>query len=190
MRLLIVGLSLGLLAAFPTLATAQTPVPVTVQGERAGPLVLHHVLVEGRRSRWTGRYNDASRPVCSAPCQVTIPSGLYRFAVSDGEHDPRRVGRLTSIDGPLSLSIDYESRGGLRAAGWAIFGGGAIVGAIITLVGALMLGDNAQEDLSYGLMIGGLSTIATGGLISIPMVAMQDHASVRVLGRSLVASRW
>lgn len=161
--------------------TARAPVaqvPVQVRSASEG-VTLHHVLVEGRRSRWTGRYADASRPVCTAPCEMLMPVGTYRFALSDGG-DPRRVERLVDLRAPSLLSLEYENRDGLRTTGWAIFGGGALIGAITALVGALMVLEPDQEDLGYGLMIGGLSAIAVGGLISIPFVGFQDHAEIGV----------
>lgn len=182
---IVLPLLLASMALAPRLAAAQAPTPVEVSADREG-VTLHQVLVEGPRSHWTGRRYDATQPLCTAPCRLTLPAGTYRFALSDGG-EPVRSARLTDVRGPTALHLDYASRSGARAAGWLVFGVGALAGAITALAGTFVAFEDGNDvDLGYGLMIGGLGGIIVAGIASLPLVALNDHVAIR--GTSLTGS--
>ncbi len=184
MRLTLPVLALAL-AAGPSLAQAQVmpagppqapPVPLEVHSDTPG-VTLHEILVEGPRGYYSGRYYDASRPLCTAPCQTALSPGTYRFALS-ADGDPVRANRLTSITGPSRLDLEYESRNGLRIGGWVGFALSGVLAAGAVVAGTLVW-DDGQDDLGLGLMIGAIGVITVGGIIAIPLVAFQDHVEIR-----------
>lgn len=172
---------LALAAAFgPTAAHAQT-VPVRVVAEGSTRHTLHRVVLEGPRSRWTGRAADVFEPLCTAPCALQLPLGTYRFGISSDGGDAQRAARLVDLFGPSTLVLEHDDRSGLRAAGWTTFGVFALAAAGLAL--SMLAVDTSQpgyEGPLYGLAGAAIGTVVLGGVIAIPLVGFQDHVEVEV----------
>jgi hypothetical protein len=68
------------------------------------------------------------QPICEAPCDATLLSGMHRLALS------LRGGKPIEVKEPVDLTADsivegrYVDKSHLRKAGWAVFAAGAITG--------------------------------------------------------------
>jgi hypothetical protein len=78
-------------------------------------------------------YSTRSREyaiLCTAPCDVELPQGQQRLALSISGGVAREMAAPLDIDGPGRLVADYSSRRGVRIAGVLL----AIVGGVAGLV--------------------------------------------------------
>lgn len=153
------------------------PIPVEVVTESPGAVTLHNVIIEGGRSFWTGRRQDSTQPLCTAPCQIPLAPGTYRFAISDGG-DPQRVSSLTDVRAPLRLHLEWENRESWRIAGWATLGATALATLALVISGAVVLFDDL--DAGVGLVTSGVATLVLGVAISLPLGGFENHAELRV----------
>jgi hypothetical protein len=139
-------------AAAPEKAPAQ-PSPdgtkpfITVQG-KAVPfkfvsqepnLTLLLKTGEAEAVSWTGTptgiHAVAYTPICVAPCEATLPSGAHQLALSKENGRPVATPNLSTLKEPSLLEGTYQSKQGLRTAGWVILIGGLAVGGAVTLTG-------------------------------------------------------
>ena len=172
----------------PTIAQ---PGPVPSYGAPTGPtvrvhvegtspdLTLQQVTGTGTAIVSTGRsfatvMVDNFAPLCTAPCDVDLPARTYVLGVSQAQGPARRGDHnLFTIDGDMSLELEYASREGARVAGWIVFIGGALVGAGLMLGGIL-----TNDDIVPWLVAGGV-TLAVAEIVGLALAFLNDHADIR-----------
>lgn len=146
-------------------------------------VTLHRLTGTANVAVWTGRgmgYGviDSFEPMCTAPCAVQVPRGTYTLGLSQGEGRPRRSGHsMFTIVQNTDLTLEYESREGLRVGGWVIFGA-ASVGYLIAALAPI--GGDADAYLTI-LAVASVAYL----VLMIPsfiMIFMNDHADVREMG--------
>lgn len=156
---------------------------VTSDDERG--LRLHQVT--GRAHGWVsgwGTYggrisSTAFAPICEAPCEVQVGAGQYQLGVSLGEREPAVVSDLLRLDSDMTLRLDYESRRGLRVAGWVIFGAGVVAGLGI-VAAPLFTGDDLADLPTESIYISlgvGVGVIVVATVVSLVMILQKDRAT-------------
>lgn len=173
--------------AQPAMGMAAQPptVNLRVVGDSEG-ISLHRLTGTASVSVWTGRgvgtaAIDQFAIMCGAPCEQAIPAGSYTLGVSQGNGMARRADHsIWHIDHDMTLALEYESREGIRIAGWVIFGVASLgyaLGATLPLI------DGSADLLSILLVSTGVYLA-----VCIPvmiMVALNDHADIRELTADL-----
>jgi hypothetical protein len=138
--------------------------------------------------------------ICPAPCDKTLPSGSYRFALSQGGGTPAEADGAIHISGPSTVRGTYVSNQGLRVAGWVV-----MVGSIAAGLGMMWAGITQKSQdcstVSYGgsciptyspntgLLYGGLGVTTLGPLLSLILILQHDHADISVVPLSTGAIR-
>jgi hypothetical protein len=116
---------------------------------------------------------DNFAPLCTAPCDIDLPAHTYILGVSQGQGGARRADHnLFTIDGDMSLQLEYESREAARIAGWIVFIGGALAGAGILLGGIL-----TNDDIVPWLVAGSV-TLAVSEIVGLALAFLDDHADI------------
>jgi hypothetical protein len=127
-----------------------------------GATALGSASVPGSWMRVSARADRWDR-ICTAPCELDIQPGQYRFGVSINGRGPFR-GPLVDIRTSGELHGHYVDNGGLRAAGWVVFILGLAAGGGGVTFGIFNGGDLAL--IVPGAILGGVALIA-----GIPMMA-------------------
>lgn len=117
--------------------------------------------------------------VCTAPCDTQLPPGLQRLALS--HHGGRTVEAEdpVQVSGSSTLRAEYESRLGVRIAGYVIMFGSLATGVII-------MATNAPQCPPTGCQFptafwGGLIVIVAGGILGSILTGVGDHASIQLV---------
>src|SRR5260370_20381772 len=118
-------------------------------------LTLHIKTGEAEARTWmgtpTGLTATTYTSICSAPCDASLPAGSHQFALSQGSGVPVQTPELSNLQEPSMLNGTYESKQGLRTAGWVIMIGGPVVGLALvatTLGGGGTVGNCGAPDYS------------------------------------------
>lgn len=157
---------------------------LSVTGDVEG-LSLHRVIASATVGVWTGRGMssvriDAFDLICHAPCEVDVPAGSYELGVAPDGGDARRAGHDDAVfhAGTVSrLALEFESREGIRIAGWLTLVLGGLGGSAMIISPIFFTNfDDGMPLLIAGSVIAGVAIIA-----SLPMILLQDHADVRPL---------
>lgn len=165
------------------------PVPPRIHLHVDGPgdLTLQEVTGTATAVVGTGRgfstiSVDAFAPICTAPCDVQVEPRTYRLGVSQGETQPRRADHsLFTLDHDMSVQLEYESREGIRLAGWFVLIGGMVVGAAIAL-GAWLSGNILDlNETEIDLCIFGGAVFLVSAIAGLIMTGLNDHADIRNL---------
>lgn len=124
------------------------------------------------------------RPLCTAPCEVMLLPGDYRFAVSQADGSVVELRHSMHIPaGRAELTASYESYAGMRAAGWVVMVASSIVG-----LGLIF--SSRVEDCSTGICYSavdkskltlGLGIGVGGPLLGLLMALKADSASGDVI---------
>jgi hypothetical protein len=122
-----------------------------------------------RRTQHKSRPGGFSR-LCTAPCEVSLPSGRYRFALAQSGDAPRTAGGLVTITGDTTVRGDIVSRAERRTGGWVIAGiGGA--GGLVMLLAAPNASKRENRDLLTGF---GIGSIVMGTVFGLPLGLSSD----------------
>ena len=156
-------------------------VPVKFESRQKGlTFMLHTMTAEGSGwSSYTGTIHTTTEGysrVCTAPCEVDITEGRYRFGLAIDNHVVE-AGEV-DIDGPVVVEGEYTDNTAIRVMGWVLAGVSLIAGT------AMMFQSVSSDsyDIDNGLMIGGGSLMAGGTLISLVLVLWPDSGEVRIRG--------
>lgn len=160
---------------------------VTVHGEEARlSLVSKDAVTFHRRSAsavGTGGVAVGYDVMCTAPCEVSVPSGTYRLGLS--KHGGAAIEAdedVVVFAGPSTVEGNYVDRSGLRRTGWIVFG----VSAAVTALAPFVLTEEDCTDYSgctdvtssTGWTVAGVGVV--GMLASIPLIGVSDKASISV----------
>ncbi len=177
---------------------ARPPAPAGPPGPRGVPLhvesdqddvalLVRTGQVEGEAWGFRGAVAMAARDyavLCTAPCDTQVPVGVHRLALSEhGGHvveaeDPIEVG------GPSTLRAHYESRIGIRVAGYVVGVASAVTG--IVLIATSYNGNcnpstsNCQQ-FNTGQLVAGFVTLVAGGIVGGVMASIGDKANLQLV---------
>jgi hypothetical protein len=129
--------------------------------------------------------------LCTAPCDVTLPAGKHRLALSAGGNFPIESASTVDITGPSTVHGTYNSKQDVRIAG------GVVAGlALATGLGMLIGSFHTVQDCSLqsvtgscsqtpntdvGLALAGIGVIFGGGLVAVLLLGQQDTADIEVV---------
>jgi hypothetical protein len=117
---------------------------------------------------------DQFAPLCSAPCDLELEPGPYTLGVSLGQGGARRADHnLFTFSSDTSLSLIYESREGIRIAGWITFIVGGLTGAAIMIAPIL----SGSEDFVVPLIAGG-AVLIVAEIVGLALAFLNDHADI------------
>lgn len=181
------------LAPAPAAFVPQSPtVPVRVEASEPGA-TLHRVTGQavGTSSVWvSGHYGSATTSVssferiCTAPCTVAAPVGSHELALSLPGHLPV-TGDPITIDRGGVLRATYNSRSGLRAAGWALFAACLLGGAALTVASLEPPDDDGEStgSMDTTMALGGLGVMLLSIPVSFPLIFQRDSVDFHLDAR-------
>jgi hypothetical protein len=154
------------------------------------------VTVEGTGWGWgRGLYGFASTAeahgyahICAAPCDVTMPVGKYRLALSQGGKKPVEPDHAVTIDGATTIQGKYVSYAGTRGAGWGLFAISLAAGFGLMAVGVANPSQNCMNNAdgssfctpqaNTGLIAAGAIVSVVGSLLSLAFILQHDRAEI------------
>lgn len=146
--------------------------------ESPDPDVDFHMLsstAEGSFSS-TYSYGTASmrsyKHICSAPCEISLPAGKYKLALSKSGNLPIETDEAVEVTQPSVLVGKVESKKHIRTAGWIILGAGNALG--LGLMGA------AADDLDEGLLLAGTTIALSSTVLALILILVKDDATIDV----------
>lgn len=193
-------------AVAPTLADAAPPASdsakpyVTVESDRASvrfesepPGITFHRAATSAVAVGPGGAAIATgyERLCTAPCSVTMPAGTETLALSPaGGGFARSAGPVTIPPGSSRITGSFESRAGLRTAGWVLLLGSVVGGGLMIYASF----DKEEECTGNGdfrscddrpvvnvpLLALGLGAFAVGMPVSLVLTAQPDKPVIRV----------
>jgi len=110
-------------------------------------------------------------PVCTAPCDASLPKGTQRLALSYEGGKPVDV--TVVLAGPSRLEADYTSRRGIRVGGLVLFSASFLTGAGLTVYG-VQQGNGGPVGI-------GVAVALLGGLSGLVLMLIQDSAQIGVV---------
>jgi len=103
--------------------------------------------------------SDAYTPICTAPCEASLPVGTHELGVSAPGDGVTAVEKPVEITGPGTLEASYASNAGARV-------GGAIIGLAGAGAGtALILSSDADSSNVYGGLAVAVGSVLVGTLL-------------------------
>jgi opacity protein-like surface antigen len=127
--------------------------------------------------------------LCGAPCDVTLPAGTYRLALSKDGRGPVEAEEAAVLREPSTVQGTYIDHRGLRTAGWVSLLGGIGIGTILmasafaqkttTCDGAGSC--STSPSVNQSQVGAGAAVSLVGGLVGLILILQGDSASVRVL---------
>jgi hypothetical protein len=117
----------------------------------------------------TGAYE----PLCQLPCDLTLRSGSYMFALAGGHGSTHKLAEALALRGGEHVQVEYDRRIAMRVSGWALIVAGVVAGGI--LLGHGQSSDRPVESVVGGVL-GGLCIV--GGLW---LANMPDRAHGQLL---------
>lgn len=177
---------------------AAPPAPPPVPGPRGVPvhvesdqpdvtLLVRTGQVEGEAWGWRGAVSMVARDyglICTAPCDTQVPPGVHRLALS--EHGGRVVEAddPVEVSGPSTLRVHYDSRVGVRVAGYVIGVGSAITGIVLMATsynGNCNPNTSNCQQFNTGQLVAGIVTLIAGGIVGGVMAAVGDRAELQLV---------
>lgn len=127
------------------------------------------------------------QPLCLAPCTLGLPPGVQEFALSAPGDLPRRTGPVTIPNGSSEVHGYFESRAGIRTAGWLIFAGSVVAGVALIATSfhteetCYAWGCAHTSEVRTGRFVAGAIILPVGGIIGAVMGGTRDvpHIEVR-----------
>jgi hypothetical protein len=129
--------------------------------------------------------------ICSAPCDAEVPLGTHRMALSLGGGRAAEADDTVRLTEPSTIQVHYESRLGMRVAGWLILGATVIAGSAL-VVDAMSKGTQdcsqgyclSRQDVDKGEVAASIATAVVGGLLSVVLIRQKDQAHIEVVPQS------
>jgi len=170
---------------------------VTVEPSAAGPRVFRgaadgafgsfEFVPEGELSLhvWSheGRGGEPLL-VCEGPCTVALEAGSLWLALGPPGGSAARTAAPLQLDRVPggTLRGRYESRGDLRAAGWATLIGGVLGGIALLVTGSMLGISNEPASFAWApvAMAGGVTLFVAGTVSGIYLAGLRDLAHVEL----------
>ncbi len=151
--------------------------------------LLRSSIVSHVAFRFGGRLGAARTEIrefealCQTPCEVSLRSGVYTFALSRPGGSPVSVLPPLDLDRDVRLAGVYVDNSGLRAAGvttmvLGVLASGAIIGPSATILSNTPLDDSVNRDLGNGLLVGGLAVFALTFAIGLGLGLREDGGRI------------
>jgi opacity protein-like surface antigen len=133
--------------------------------------------------------------LCVAPCDVTLPAGTHRLALSKDGRGPVEAEEPAVLREPSTVQGTYIDHRGLRTAGWVSLLGGIGIGGVLMATsfrttttcdgtGSCSSGPSInQSQLGAGTAVG-----VVGAVVGLILILQGDAARVRVLPLSGAAA--
>jgi len=125
--------------------------------------------------------------VCTAPCDVQLPAGLQRLAISQHGGGAVEADDPVDLRGSSTLYAHYDSHAAIRAVGWVI-GAGSAIGGIVIMVLAFDFSCSQSDQqagkcsfVNAGQFIAGLAVAIVGGIVGGIMAGVGDHATIQLV---------
>lgn len=115
--------------------------------------------------------SDAYTPICTAPCEASLPVGTHELGVSAPGDSVTAVEKPVEITGPGTLEASYASKAGARVGGVIIMLAGGGAGT------ALILSGDADSYSSSNLHAG-IAVVAGSALVGTLLLGTSDTATV------------
>jgi hypothetical protein len=104
-------------------------------------------------------------PLCTDPCNVTLPAGRRELAIGRGDQTPKKTDSVMLRPGSWQVSVSLEDNSAARRLGFGIMLAGGVAGALLTFVG-LHTGATVEKDSAVvGLGVGILSLSLVAGTV-------------------------
>lgn len=178
----------------PSVAAAPQAAPSTAPGTPVGSVKLHvranqpgvafhYAKMAFEYSKRT-RANEEVAPrewtrLCLEECDVSLPPGGYRLALSYGAANPVMAPSTLQIASDTKLEGAYTDRSQRRLAGWLVLGIGGVASASSIALGAGIAGQvSGGEELGSATLISGVVGLALSLAVGIPLAASGDRARV------------
>jgi len=118
--------------------------------------------------------------VCTAPCDAQLPPGLQRLALS--HHGGRTVEADDPVElrGPSTLRAQYESRQGVRIAGYVV-GIGSFAAGLVLIFTNLPTCPPQQSCNFPSAFWAGAVVIIAGGILGSILAGVGDHAALQLV---------
>ncbi len=177
---------------------ARPPAPAAPPGPRGVPLhvesdqddvalLVRTGQVEGEAWGFRGAVAMAARDyavLCTAPCDTQVPVGVHRLALSEHGGHVVEADDPIEVRGPSTLRAHYESRVGVRVAGYVVGVAAAVTG--IVLIATSYNGNcdpntsNCQQ-FNTGQLVAGFVTLVAGGIVGGIMASIGDKANLQLV---------
>lgn len=125
--------------------------------------------------------------ICTAPCRASLPAGTYTFGASQGGGRTIEAEPVTLPPGESTLTARWQSRGGVRAAGWLIAFGSLIGGTVLIAdsfkseqVCDSFGGCYPSSHIDTGELLGGTLIEVVGGTTGFVMAFTRDKVTIGV----------
>jgi hypothetical protein len=126
--------------------------------------------------------------MCTAPCDVSLPAGTETLALSRGDKPPISAEPVTLPPGNSEVRASFESRSGLRVAGWLLLLGSSIGGLALVFTSASTKQDcstgpsycHETSDLNAGQMIAGVALASVGAGVGVALAVLPDKPVIEV----------
>ena len=127
--------------------------------------------------------------LCTSPCDLSLPAGSERFALSVADRGPVAAGSVTLPAGRARLIGSYESHQGERMAGGVLIGVGAVALTATLVVAAVSTITSSCSDGPGGcsrggghtsVLLGGAVVGAVGLGLGFALLFVPDEASLSV----------
>ena len=138
-------------------------------------------------------YATGYERLCTAPCDISLPAGTEVLALSNGDEPPRKADALTFPAGESQVVGTFESRAGVRTAGWIILVSSVVVGTVMVYSSITSeqtcsdygFGESCYEtaDVSVPLLLGGTLIAAAGIPLGIVLGVRRDVGHVELAER-------
>jgi tetratricopeptide (TPR) repeat protein len=169
------GAARTLRIALPVRPTPPEPpreIALQVRADREG-LTLHASPLDGDGEV----VEHAVSEVCDAPCEASLPAGLYRLGLRAGDGDVRRMGDYR-LEEAVAIELSHEDRSGLRAAGWVFGSVGVVSGLLLFLLTAEV--DSSADGFLTAIGVG-VTAAGLGAGLPLIFLADRDTLAIRAL---------
>lgn len=177
--------------AAPAPSPEREGVQVNVQSDQEDvQLLLHTGQVEGVGWGYRGAIAMTARAydtICTAPCNARLPPGLQRLALSHNGHGAVEVDEPINLTNGSILQAHYESRLGIRVAGWLIGLTGAIVGVVLMATAVDTNSTNCGSNpspcttVNDSQVFAGVGVLIAGAVVGGIMAGIGDKATIAVV---------
>jgi hypothetical protein len=163
-------------------------VPLHVESDQDDvALLVRAGQVEGEAWGFRGAVAMTARDyaiVCTAPCDTQVPVGVHRLALS--EHGGHVVEAEDPIEvrGPSTLRAHYESRIGVRVAGYVVGVASLVTGLVLIVTsynGNCDPNTSNCQQFNTGQLVGGIVTLIGGGIVGGILASIGDKANLQLV---------
>lgn len=116
--------------------------------------------------------------ICTAPCDVTLPSGTETLALSRDDRPPVAADPVALPAGSSEVQGTIESRAGVRVAGFVIAIGSLVGGLALALTATS--GSALDSHLDMGQVTAGVVVMGVGTPVGFVMALTHDKATIEV----------